>query len=127
MTRAAKAIFDKYDADNSGYLDKAELTNYMIETNTKLNLPPPTPKEVEEAFSKMDENNDGKLQFEECKSALVDLIINLWTQKENEAEKENSKTIRADYLATLNDEDKINSAVKAIFDKYDIDGNGHLD
>ena len=59
----------------------------------------------------MDENNDGQLSFEEVKSALVDLIINLWTQKENEAEKEKSKHLRADYLAMLKDEHKINFAV----------------
>ena len=79
MARAAKAIFDKYDVDNSGYLDIKELTNYMIETNKKLNLPPPTKEECEKAFAKMDENKDGKLQFAECKKALVDLILSLWT------------------------------------------------
>ena len=42
MTKAAKAIFDKYDADSSGYLDIKELSNYMLETNKKLGLPEPT-------------------------------------------------------------------------------------
>ena len=42
MTKAAKAIFEKYDKDNNGYLDIKELSNYMIETNRKLNLPPPS-------------------------------------------------------------------------------------
>ena len=88
MTKAAKQIFDKYDTDHSGYLDMSELTNYMIATNKKLGLPPPSEKDVQKAFGSMDENNDGQLSFEEVKSALVDLIINLWTQKENEAEKE---------------------------------------
>ena len=41
MTKAAKAIFEKYDVDNSGYLDIKELTAYMQETNKKLGLPPP--------------------------------------------------------------------------------------
>ena len=75
----------------------------------------------------MDKNKDGKLSFEETKSALVDLIINLWTQKENEAEKEASKKIRAEYLTTLKDESKIDAAVRAIFEKYDVDKNGYLD
>ena len=50
MTKAAKQIFDKYDADNSGYLDMSELTNYMIATNKKLGLPPPSEKDVQKAF-----------------------------------------------------------------------------
>ncbi len=33
----------------------------------------------------MDGNKDGKLSFEETKSAFVDLIIALWTKKEEEA------------------------------------------
>ncbi len=50
MTKAAKAIFDKYDADSNGYLDIKELSNYMVDTQKKLGLPAPEESDIEAAF-----------------------------------------------------------------------------
>ena len=57
----------------------------MKAMNQKLGLPPPTESEVKEVFSSMDTNQDGKLSFDETKSAFVDLIIALWTKAEEDA------------------------------------------
>ena len=93
IDQAIKAIFEKYDKDNNGYLDQSELSNYMRSMNLKLGLPPPTQSEIKDVFRTMDKNNDGKLSFQETKAAFVDLIIALWTKKEEEAyQKKNGNT-----------------------------------
>ena len=57
-----KALFDKCDLDNSGYLDSKEVAMVCRELGTVLDK-----KELEGALALLDANGDGKVSFEEFK------------------------------------------------------------
>lgn len=54
-----RVIFDSFDKDKSGALTKQELIDLLkqLEVDT-------TSAQVEKAFKKIDDNNDGKITFE---------------------------------------------------------------
>ena len=63
--KVAKEIFNRFDKDKSGFIEKDELRELLITVSKQLNLPILTEKEIEEGLKQLDNNNDGKLQFDE--------------------------------------------------------------
>jgi len=55
-----RVIFDSFDKDKSGALTKKELTDLLKELEVDTSS-----AKVETAFKKIDENNDGKITFDE--------------------------------------------------------------
>jgi len=62
-----KAAFDLFDVDSSGFIDKSEMKQVM----SALLADEPTFEEVEEFFSWIDADKDGKVSFEEYLIAMV--------------------------------------------------------
>ena len=59
-------LYNKYDADNSGELDQAELASLITDLEMLKDLEPAeVPVIIEEYFKKADTNNDGKVCFDE--------------------------------------------------------------
>uniref|UniRef100_A0A0B6ZK59 EF-hand domain-containing protein n=1 Tax=Arion vulgaris TaxID=1028688 RepID=A0A0B6ZK59_9EUPU len=54
------AVFKQYDGDNSGFLDKTELTKILVDCGHNLK-----PAEVAEILKKADRSGDGKISFDE--------------------------------------------------------------
>ena len=65
IRKVAKEIFNRFDKDKSGFIEKDELRELLITVSKQLNLPILTEKEIEEGLKQLDNNNDGKLQFNE--------------------------------------------------------------
>ena len=65
IRKVAKEIFNRFDKDKSGFIEKDELRELLITVSKQLNLPFLTEKEIEEGLKQLDNNNDGKLQFDE--------------------------------------------------------------
>lgn len=61
-----KEFFKKYDADNSGFLDKNELKKILTESGHKF-----TEAETDEILKRADANKDNKISFEEFISAFT--------------------------------------------------------
>ena len=57
----SKRVFDKFDKDNNGVLDKTELRNLIIDQANDLHIDPPSIIEIEELFEDYDENSDNRL------------------------------------------------------------------
>jgi len=57
-----KPLFEKYDADKSGFIDKEELGNLCSDLGRKL-----TSEELEAALKDLDLNGDGNIDFSEFK------------------------------------------------------------
>ncbi|KAH9524732.1 hypothetical protein Btru_027645 [Bulinus truncatus] len=60
------ALFKKYDADNSGYLDKNELRKILEASGHKF-----TEQEINEILKNADKSGDGKISFEEFMDACA--------------------------------------------------------
>ncbi|KAK0043562.1 calmodulin-2/4 [Biomphalaria glabrata] len=60
------ALFKKYDADNSGYLDKNELKKILEASGHKF-----TDQETNEILRNADKSGDGKISFEEFMDACA--------------------------------------------------------
>ena len=65
IRKVAKELFNRFDKDKSGFIEQDELRELLITVSKQLNLPILTEKEIEEGLKQLDNNNDGKLQFDE--------------------------------------------------------------
>ena len=55
-----RQTFDKFDKDNSGYIDQKELGTLAIALNNPL-----SPAELHDFFSKVDADNSGEISWDE--------------------------------------------------------------
>ena len=62
--------FSSADTDNSGFIEKKEINNFLTKFAEERSIDPPSNKEIEETLKKFDTNKDGKLS----KSEFVFLI-----------------------------------------------------
>ncbi|KAK0060109.1 caltractin, partial [Biomphalaria pfeifferi] len=62
--RKVEGLFKKYDADNSGYLDRKEMKNLILSTGHNF-----TPKEIEDMIDRADANKDGQISLDELRYA----------------------------------------------------------
>lgn len=65
INKVAREVFDLYDKDKNGTVDKHELKPLLEKISKHLGLPMPTDKEIESGLKQLDINNDGVLQFNE--------------------------------------------------------------
>ena len=87
-----RATFRQVDADQSGYIDKEELRAVLQKLGGQVN-----DEEVDKCYKELDENDDGKIDFEE---------FSKW------------------YLKS---ENRIESDVQQLFNRFDRDGNGFIE
>ncbi|CAI2383658.1 unnamed protein product [Moneuplotes crassus] len=89
----ADAAFEAVDTDNSGYLEKDELTEIMQTVALDMNVKQPSESDVEAVLREVDENYDEKVD----KSEFVQLIERV-LMKLLESEEELQKTINSKFL-----------------------------
>ncbi len=65
MMQTAKAVFDSFDKDGNGRIDKSELKPLLLKISNQLGLPVPSDKDIEEGFKQLDDNNNNSLEFNE--------------------------------------------------------------
>merc|ERR1712113_53772 len=87
-----RATFRQVDTDQSGFIDKEELAAVLQKLGGAVN-----DEEVDKCYNELDENDDGKIDFEE---------FSKW------------------YLKS---ENRIESDIQQLFNKFDHDGNGYIE
>ena len=80
LDEVARKLFDEYDENKNGFIEFGELAKFMQAFAEIFNLPKPDLKDVEDALSIIDENNDKKLSFEEMKSTIL-IFVNAMIKK----------------------------------------------
>jgi Ca2+-binding EF-hand superfamily protein len=65
MTKEAREIFDSYDSNNDGKIEKSELKLILNNISKKLGLPFPTDNDINKGFKQLDKNNNNLLEFDE--------------------------------------------------------------
>lgn len=63
--REAKDVFNFFDTDKSGFIERCELKPLLNKISKQLNLPFPEEKDIDDGLKQLDLNKDGKLQFSE--------------------------------------------------------------
>lgn len=79
ICKLARASFIKYDSDNNGVLDKAELKNLLTDKASEYGVEPPTSTEIDKLFEEYDFNSDNKLsekEFIELFSVILEMKNN---------------------------------------------------
>ena len=74
LEQGLKNLFSHFDADNSGEIDKKELTRLMIDLPTRFYVSPETvclPNDVNVVMKLLDADDSGAVDFEEWKSWIV--------------------------------------------------------
>ena len=61
----AKEIFDAADEDNSGFIDREELTKFINHYSVSTGMRTPTKQEIDHIIKTYDKNNDGKISLDE--------------------------------------------------------------
>lgn len=71
-------IFDDHDKDKSGYIDKSELYNCILELNEEeFHIPPPKKEDIEKYMKQLDVNKDGKITKDEFRPFIKEVIIKM--------------------------------------------------
>ena len=82
LTQLCKAAFDSVDEDGSGYLEKPEMMKVMGQVAGDVGCEPPSEQQVEEVMKELDQNQDGKISFEEFKVLIVEVLKGLVAEME---------------------------------------------
>ena len=70
----ANKTFEEYDVNKSGFIEKEELEVILKEIYKTLNLAPPSNEEVNQELNRLDYDKDGRLNLEEYRELIKDLI-----------------------------------------------------
>ena len=73
----AAGIFEQYDRDGNGVMDMNELGTFMRQLSEMMEVPPPALQDIQAVIDSLDQNQDGKLSFEEIKPLLVEVTRGL--------------------------------------------------
>ena len=65
IVQVARQIFDKFDKNKDGSVEKSELKPLLSTISKQSNLPDPTDEDIENGLKELDLNKNGKLEFEE--------------------------------------------------------------
>lgn len=58
-------LFQDFDTDDSGYIDRNELKEFMIKLAEMMQQPVPDEKQIKMAFKLLDTNEDGRITMDE--------------------------------------------------------------
>jgi Ca2+-binding EF-hand superfamily protein/CRP-like cAMP-binding protein len=109
-------LFQKYDTDGNGGLDKEEMGMVCADIGLKL-----TDKELDAAFKEIDDNDNGEIDFQELQE---------WHENASKATSKATSKLRSRLMRKKSTDEKLNSErdkLKLLFDKIDSDGNGYVD
>ncbi len=76
----ANVIFSEYDADKSGFIEKNEIKQLLIDLSNEIGIDTPADKDVVEVMTRFDVNKDTKLSKEEFLNFAVELFGDIAAQ-----------------------------------------------
>ncbi len=65
ITQSAREIFDSFDSDHDGVINKSELKPLLSKISKQLGVPEPSDKDIEQGFKQLDLNKNDLLEFNE--------------------------------------------------------------
>ena len=75
VTQVAKEIFNAYDTDKSGYIERSELAEVLKGLHFGLGIPAPTNEDIDKELKRLDTNKDGKVSKTEFRVLVKDLAL----------------------------------------------------
>ena len=111
-------IWDQYDDDGSGDLDKDETRVFVNQLLNDLNFEQITDNEFDKVFSKFDADMSGTVEKDE----MVEFIKHFINKDEQNSDEESSSESSDDI-----EDQAILEMIDNIWDQYDEDGSGDLD
>jgi len=119
-------MFLKFDADESGYLDRKEFKRCMQSAELGLGK-----KEIRKIMSEADENDDGVLEYREFVPIMVEIVHGMKAKADaaasaQEAEEEAREAVEMHLLHGM-PRDELEAMMEGIFKAADTDGSGILD
>ncbi|CAD8109330.1 unnamed protein product [Paramecium primaurelia] len=79
VTEFSNRVFDRYDKNHSGFIEKDELNTLLKNLAMELNSQQPTQKEIDYMLSYLDTNNDSKVsrtEFQRLGELMVKVLGN---------------------------------------------------
>ena len=73
----SKSSFDAIDIDHSGWIEKDELLNCLLQTAKETKCPFPSEEEFEQIFSLIDRDKDGRVNSEEFEILVYQVLKTL--------------------------------------------------
>ena len=67
--------FDEFDLNHSGFIEIEEFTPLIKDIHRTLHLPPPSELEIKNELKRLDADKDGKLNKNEYRELIQDLIL----------------------------------------------------
>jgi Ca2+-binding EF-hand superfamily protein len=84
FNEVAKIAFDCVDTDKSGLIDSSELEKIMVQIAIDMGADPPTKEDVYEVMEHLDEDKSGKIDFNEFKILIRDVLEAMLEDKEDQ-------------------------------------------
>ncbi|CAD8055242.1 unnamed protein product [Paramecium primaurelia] len=79
VSEFSNRVFDRYDKNHSGFIEKEELNTLLYNLAIELNSQQPTKKEIDYMLSYLDQNNDSKVsrtEFQRLGELMVKVLGN---------------------------------------------------
>jgi Ca2+-binding EF-hand superfamily protein len=74
LDEITKIAFDSVDADKSGSIDSIELERVLAQISSDMGADPPTKEDVNEVLKYLDTDNSGKIEYDEFKVLIKDVL-----------------------------------------------------
>ena len=74
LNEITKTSFDIVDIDKSGTIDEFELEKILAQISSDMGADPPTREDVKDVLKYLDTDKSGKIEFEEFKVLIKDVL-----------------------------------------------------
>lgn len=74
LNELAKLAFEGSDTDHSGFIEIGEMKAIIKSMCAEIGMNPPKDKDIQNMISHLDLNNNNKLEFEEFKMFIIDIL-----------------------------------------------------
>lgn len=119
-----QALFQRYDDDDSGYLDRVEFRNLLNDLRTR--LPFISEDDLYFFLSEADANSDNKIEYHEFIPIALQIIQTMYSKKRFEEHKDDVAQQAKNILVHGMDKAELEQVLQTIFSSFDSDGSGSL-